>query len=115
MTRWRTRLAWGAACAAIVAALAGLTYAQTTAPPAPPWAAQVDAAFAQWDRPGSPGCALGVYQNGRIVYARGYGMADLEHDVADHARLRLLRGLGVEAVHCHGCGPRHQAGPPQRG
>ena len=80
MTRWRARLAWGAACAAIVAALAGLTDAQTTAPPAPPWAAQVDAVFAQWNRAGSPGCALGVYQNGRTVYARGYGMADLEHD-----------------------------------
>jgi len=37
--------------------------------------------FAQWDRPDSPGCALGVYQDGRIAYARGYGIADLEHNV----------------------------------
>ena len=29
---------------------------------------------------------------------------------ADHARLRLLRGLGVEAVHRHGRGPRHPQG-----
>ena len=40
----------------------------------------MDAVFAQWDRPDSPGCALGVYQDGRIAYSRGYGMADLEHD-----------------------------------
>ena len=29
----------------------------------------------------SPGCALGIYKDGAIVYERGYGMADLEHDV----------------------------------
>jgi len=40
----------------------------------------VDAVFAQYNRPDSPGCALGVYQNGAIAYERGYGMASLEHD-----------------------------------
>jgi CubicO group peptidase (beta-lactamase class C family) len=77
---WRARLAWGAACASVVAAAAGLLQARPPAPQAPPWAGPVDAVFAQWNRPGSPGCALGVYQNGRTVYARGYGVADLEHD-----------------------------------
>jgi CubicO group peptidase (beta-lactamase class C family) len=42
---------------------------------------QVDSVFATWDKKDSPGCALGIFQNGRIVYERGYGMADLEHDV----------------------------------
>jgi CubicO group peptidase (beta-lactamase class C family) len=78
---WRTRLAWGAACASILAAAVGLLQAQPAATQNPPWAGPVDAVFAQWDRPGSPGCALGVYQDGRTVYARGYGAADLEHDV----------------------------------
>jgi len=82
MATWRIRLACGLACAAIVTALAGLLQVRAQEPPsqAPPWAAQVNAVFAQWDRPGSPGCALGVYQDGRIAYSRGYGMADLEHD-----------------------------------
>ena len=40
--------------------------------------AAVDAVFARYDRTDSPGCALGVYENGRIAYARGYGMANLE-------------------------------------
>jgi CubicO group peptidase (beta-lactamase class C family) len=80
MTPWRTRLAWGAVCASLVSAFAGFLEAGTAAPQAPPWAAEVDAVFAQWDRPGSPGCALGVYKDGQIVYTRGYGMADLEHD-----------------------------------
>jgi CubicO group peptidase (beta-lactamase class C family) len=44
--------------------------------------ARVDKIFATWDRTDSPGCALGVYRDGRIEYARGYGMANLELAVA---------------------------------
>jgi CubicO group peptidase (beta-lactamase class C family) len=44
--------------------------------------ARVDRIFAQWDRTDSPGCAVGVYRNGSIEYARGYGMANLELGVA---------------------------------
>jgi CubicO group peptidase (beta-lactamase class C family) len=44
--------------------------------------ARVDELFAKWDRTDSPGCALGVYRDGRIEYARGYGMANLELGVA---------------------------------
>lgn len=39
--------------------------------------ARVDSLFASFDSNDSPGCALGVYLNGEIVYARGYGMADI--------------------------------------
>jgi CubicO group peptidase (beta-lactamase class C family) len=52
--------------------------AQTLAPDV---AKQVDAVFTKWDRPDSPGCALGVYRGGQIVYKRGYGMEDLNEDV----------------------------------
>lgn len=43
--------------------------------------AAVDAIFATWDKPTSPGCALAVIHDGRIIYERGYGSADLEHDI----------------------------------
>jgi len=42
----------------------------------------VDAVFAEYDRTNSPGCALGVVQDGDLVYERGYGMANLEHGIA---------------------------------
>ena len=42
---------------------------------------RIDAIFAAWDRPDSPGCALGVYRDAAIAYSRGYGMADLERRV----------------------------------
>jgi CubicO group peptidase (beta-lactamase class C family) len=41
---------------------------------------QVDALFADFDKKGSPGCALAIIQDGRITYQRGYGMADLDYD-----------------------------------
>jgi CubicO group peptidase (beta-lactamase class C family) len=40
--------------------------------------AKVDAVFHEYDRTDSPGCALGVYRDGTVVYERGYGMANLE-------------------------------------
>jgi CubicO group peptidase (beta-lactamase class C family) len=42
---------------------------------------QVDAVFADYDSTASPGCSLGVIQDGDLVYARGYGMASLDHGV----------------------------------
>jgi CubicO group peptidase (beta-lactamase class C family) len=42
---------------------------------------QVDRLFTKWNGTTSPGCALAVMKDGRIVYRRGYGMADLEHDI----------------------------------
>lgn len=42
---------------------------------------QVDAIFAQWDKPDSPGCALGVIKEGRFIYQRGYGMANLDYNL----------------------------------
>jgi CubicO group peptidase (beta-lactamase class C family) len=47
----------------------------------PDVAKQVDKVFEKWDKPDSPGCALGIYKDGQIVYKRGYGMADLNDDV----------------------------------
>ena len=45
-------------------------------------AAAVDEIFADLAKPGSPGCALGVYRDGKIIYAKGYGLANLEENVA---------------------------------
>jgi CubicO group peptidase (beta-lactamase class C family) len=42
---------------------------------------KVDRIFAEWTRADSPGCAVGAVQNGRFVYQRGYGMANLDYDI----------------------------------
>src|SRR5713226_2303822 len=45
-------------------------------------AAAVDEVFGDLTKAGSPGCALGVYRDGKIAYAKGYGLANLEENVA---------------------------------
>ena len=35
-------------------------------------ALRADTVFQRFDRTDSPGCSLGVYQDGKILYARGY-------------------------------------------
>ena len=42
---------------------------------------RVDKIFEKWNRTDSPGCALSVMKDGRIIYKHGYGMADLDHNV----------------------------------
>lgn len=42
---------------------------------------EVDAVFAEWDRDDSPGCIVGVNQDGETLYRQGYGMANLEYSV----------------------------------
>ena len=44
-------------------------------------AARTDSIFAEWDAVPSPGCVVGVREQGALVYARGHGMASLEHRV----------------------------------
>ena len=44
-------------------------------------AVAVDEIFMDLTKPGSPGCALGVYRDGKIVYSKGYGLANLEENV----------------------------------
>ncbi len=39
---------------------------------------RVDQIFAAYNRPNSPGCAVGVIQDGHFVYRKGYGMGSLE-------------------------------------
>ncbi|MCX6538222.1 MAG: serine hydrolase [Acidobacteria bacterium] len=51
------------------------------APARPAWAADVDRVFATFDSPDSPGCAVGLYKDGTIAYERGFGSADIEHNV----------------------------------
>ena len=45
-------------------------------------AAAVDEVFSDFTKPGSPGCALGVYRDGKIIYAKGYGLANIEENAA---------------------------------
>src|SRR6476659_4506260 len=41
----------------------------------------IDSLFKRWDNNNTPGCAIGVVRNDSIIYAKGYGMANLEYGI----------------------------------
>lgn len=47
----------------------------------PKVAVEIDKIFADFDKPGSPGCVIGILKDGRIVHTRGHGLANLEFGV----------------------------------
>ena len=70
------------AAAFVLAALPAAAQAQHIIGARDARALRADSVFRRFDRTNAPGCALGVYQNGQVLYARGYGMASLEHGIA---------------------------------
>ncbi|XLS27801.1 serine hydrolase domain-containing protein [Flavobacteriaceae bacterium M23B6Z8] len=43
--------------------------------------AKVDSLFQKYQAPDSPGYALGIIEDGALLYSKGYGMANLEHGI----------------------------------
>ena len=41
----------------------------------------IDSLFIEWDKADVPGAALGVVKDGKLIYSKGYGIGDLEHDI----------------------------------
>ncbi len=75
-----------ALAAGVLAAVFGLAVILVAAAPvaaAEETTDKVDKLFATWDRTTSPGAALAVVRDGKIVYERGYGMARLEDGLAN--------------------------------
>ncbi len=46
-----------------------------------PQSAAIDSIFATWDTIDSPGASLGIIRDGKLIYARGYGQANLEYSI----------------------------------
>jgi CubicO group peptidase (beta-lactamase class C family) len=42
---------------------------------------EIDNIFKQWSKPNVPGGAIGIIKDGELIYSKGYGIADLEHDI----------------------------------
>lgn len=56
----------------------------TTKKATKPRSEDIDRIFATWDKKDSPGCALTVIKEGKVLYSRGYGRANLEYDAPIH-------------------------------
>ena len=42
---------------------------------------EIDSIFSEWDKPNVPGCVLGIIRDGKLIYAKGYGMTNLEKNI----------------------------------
>jgi len=45
----------------------------------------IDRIFTEWNKTDVPGCALGIIKEGKLIYAKGYGMANMEYDIPNSA------------------------------
>jgi CubicO group peptidase (beta-lactamase class C family) len=72
----------GTAAVLVLAACGATQGPPPAAAPAPALspAAAMDTLMAAYTRPGSPGAAVLVFRGDEQLFARGYGLADLEHD-----------------------------------
>lgn len=57
-----------------------------------PPAARIDSVFAEFARPGSPGCVVSVMRAGEVIFSRGYGLADVR--TGEPMSTRVLLGAG---------------------
>src|SRR4051794_39567628 len=73
----------------VTLAQAGLAQRVASSPDSAQLARDVDALFSAYDKPDVPGCAVAAIRGGQILYARGYGVADLEHHVPINASTRF--------------------------
>ncbi|MDK1019905.1 MAG: serine hydrolase domain-containing protein [Actinomycetota bacterium] len=49
--------------------------------PRTPLLSRVDELFAEWDTEDAPGVEVGIFKDGRIIYARGFGVANLDYGI----------------------------------
>ena len=42
---------------------------------------KIDGLFSRWNSPNGPGCAIGIVRNDTLIYAKGYGTANLEYNI----------------------------------
>lgn len=61
--------------------IAGASAAQQTAQPSPDQLRRADSLFADFTVRNSPGLAVAVVRGGKIVFTKGYGLANLEHEI----------------------------------
>lgn len=46
---------------------------------------EIDRIFVEWDKAEVPGCALGIIKNNELIYAKGYGLANMEYNIPNSA------------------------------
>lgn len=62
--------------------------------------AALDALFAPYNRGDAPGMVVGIARNGESLYRRAFGLASIEHGVANSVRTRMRIGSTSKHIAC---------------
>ena len=65
-----------------------------------PLLAKIDALFAPFNRADAPGCVVGIALAGRVVYRKAFGLASVQHGVANTPRTRMRIGSTSKHFTC---------------
>ena len=79
--KWTSMRKWCSSIAVVCCVLACGEISSDAASPQDERAVEVDQLFSHWDTPDTPGAVVAIIKEGRIIYQRAYGMADLERAV----------------------------------
>ena len=61
-------------------------------------AARIDELFESCNRPDLPGCAVGIVHDGKLIYRKGFGTANLDYG-APNTPQTIFERLGLESLH----------------
>lgn len=53
---------------------------------------QMDSIFSKWDTSDKPGIAVGVISDGKMIFSKGYGLANMEHKIPINTETRFPIG-----------------------
>lgn len=79
-------------CCLLGTAILSLAAAAESSETRPNCIEEVNALFARWDKQDSPGAVLGVFKDGEVLHARGYGIANLDYGIPLSPRTALRTG-----------------------
>tara|TARA_R110001632_G_scaffold65_12_gene288 strand:+ start:214 stop:1890 length:1677 start_codon:yes stop_codon:yes gene_type:complete len=51
-----------------------------------PEQASIDAIFSRWESPDSPGGTVGIIKEGKLIFAKGYGLANLDYNIPNESK-----------------------------
>jgi CubicO group peptidase (beta-lactamase class C family) len=61
---------------------------------------QVDQLFSKWNRPDVPGCAVGIVRDGTLIYAKGFGSAQLDYEAPNTPETIFEVGSAAKSFTC---------------
>ncbi len=74
----------------IVSLVIAISFFSAKAQESIPQQASIDSIFSKWYSPNSPGGSVGIIKDGELIFAKGYGMANLDYNIPNESKTVFL-------------------------